>query len=76
MATEPIPHAADEDVRFEEVSPVEAQRIFDEAAHHYLDISGQEFLRRWEAGEYDNSDHRPDHTRIIAVAMLIPLIRG
>jgi len=45
----------------------EGQTLFDEAAEHYLQISGAEFLRRWNAGEYDAN---PDRPGVVQVAML------
>lgn len=45
----------------------ESRRLFDEVALRYLGISGQEFLRRWERGEYKNDYDRPD---VMPVAML------
>ena len=60
------------DVRARELSPEEGRAIFDEAARHYLDLSGEEFLRRWDAGEYRDREDQPG---IIDVAMLVPLGR-
>ncbi len=34
------------------VSPEEGRRMFDEAAHEWAGMSGEEFIRRYEAGEY------------------------
>ncbi len=56
-----------------ELTEDEAWQLFDENARYYLGISGEEFLRRWDAGEYRDNDYRPDHTAIIEVAMLLPL---
>lgn len=60
------------DVRAREVSPEEGRAIFDEAARRYLGISGEEFLRRWDAGEYRGEADRPG---VLDVAMLIPFGR-
>ena len=59
-----------------EVEVVEATRdegkaMLDRAAREALNMSGEEFLARWDAGEYDDS-HDPAVTR---VAMLIPFAR-
>lgn len=40
----------------------------DAAARHYLGISGEEFRRRWDAGEYAE-DPNPD---VMNVAILLP----
>jgi len=60
------------DVRAREITPEEGRAIFDEASRHYLDMSGEEFLRRWDAGEYRGDADRPG---VIDVAMLIPFGR-
>jgi len=45
----------------------ESRRLFDEIAQRYLGISGQEFVRRWERGDYNDDYERPE---VIRVAML------
>ena len=37
-----------------------SRRLFDEIAQRYLGISGQEFVRRWEHGEYNGDCDRPE----------------
>jgi len=47
--------------------------MLDEQARGRLGVSAEEFLRRWDAGEYAAGEHdRPD---VAVVAMLIPLAR-
>lgn len=54
-----------------EVDATEAMKIFDENARYCLGISGVEFLRRWNAGEYPH----PDTDRnVMLVASLLPLV--
>jgi hypothetical protein len=49
----------------------EGRRLLDEEAQRCLQISGEEFLRRWDAGEY-----RDDERLAVArVAMLIHFVR-
>ena len=57
-------------VRF--LTPEEAWETFDEAAHYYLQISGQEFIEAWEAGQFDDD---PDRSAVVLVAMLRPVGR-
>jgi hypothetical protein len=45
--------------------------MLDRAAREVLSMSGEEFLRRWDAGDFKDSDD-PAITR---VAMLIPFAR-
>ena len=50
----------------------EGFEILDEAAKKYLGISAEEFLRRWDAGEYDGKADTPD---VMRVASLIHFAR-
>lgn len=49
----------------------EWRTLVDGAAHHYLGMSGDEFLRAWERGAFVDAD-RPE---VLRVAMLLPLGR-
>lgn len=55
-----------------EYTPEEGRAIFDGAAQRLLHMSGDEFLRRWDAGEFADDPDRPE---VIEVAMLVPLVR-
>ena len=46
----------------------EALALLDRQARRYLDMSGEEFIRRWQAGEFRDQD-RPE---VMRVAMLLP----
>lgn len=46
--------------------------LFDRQARRYLNMSGEEFIRAWEAGEFDDEPDRPE---VIRVAMLIPFAK-
>ncbi len=56
-------------VETHELTPEEARAIFEKVANEYLGISGQEFIRRWDAGEFDG-DERYEVQR---VSFLLPL---
>jgi hypothetical protein len=59
-----------------ELTDEEARDLFDRNARYYLGISGEEFLRRWDAGFYDDPDDRSKHgPEVMEVAMLIRLVR-
>ena len=62
----------DDDVTIDELTPEEAWDVFDRAAQNDLHLSGEEFLRRWDAGAF-RAD--PDQPGVMDVAMLIPLVR-
>jgi hypothetical protein len=59
------------EVEVTEATRDEGRAMLDRAAREVLNISGEEFLARWDAGEYRDADD-PAITR---VAMLIPFAR-
>ncbi len=54
-----------------ELTGEELWAVFDAHALHYLGMSGEEFLRRWDAGEFDNSES----TAVLRLEMLEPFVR-
>jgi hypothetical protein len=62
---------ADHGVEVVEVTREEGRAMLDQAAREALNMSADEFLRKWDAGEYEDADD-PAVTR---VAMLIPFAR-
>ncbi len=50
----------------------EARVMFDETARYYMGISGDEFLRRWDAGEWQDD---PDHSPVMHVVSSLALVR-
>lgn len=61
-----------EDVQVNELSEQEAADVFDGICRRELSISGAEFLRRWDAGEYrevdvDDVDGLPDVVAVISL---------
>jgi hypothetical protein len=55
-----------------ELSEDEGRALFERQARKYLGMSGDEFLRKWDAGEIDD----PDRSEVLTVAFLIPLVRN
>ena len=55
-----------------ELSSEEGKELFDRKARRYLGGSGDEFLRKLEAGEYGDPDEDPNVMRLV---MLIPFAR-
>jgi hypothetical protein len=51
------------------LSREESRELFDQVARRELGISGDEFVRRWRAGEYEGRDE----SGIREVMMLLPL---
>ena len=58
--------------RLTRLTRAEARAIFDRAARRALRMSGAEFLRKWDAGEFRDPDSDPG---VMEVVMLLPLVR-
>ena len=54
------------------LSPAEAYEVFDEQARTLAGMSGEEFLLRWRAGDFDAIADEPDHRHLMYVAMFLP----
>ena len=50
----------------------ESRSLFDRQVRLALDMSGDEFLRKWDAGEFGEDTDRPE---IMRLALLIPFGR-
>jgi hypothetical protein len=59
---------AREDRHIRELDDAQSWELFDNAAQHYLDISGEEFISRLESNHYEDLD-QPD---VMSVLMLLP----
>lgn len=53
------------------IARAEGWQILEEQAQLNLGLSAAEFIRKWDAGEFEN----PDTPAIISVYMLLPLVR-
>lgn len=59
--------------KFPSVMPPEmARAMFDEEARIVTGFSGEEFLRRWEAGEFSEIEDTPEGRALSYLIMLIP----
>ena len=54
----------------------EAREIFEYQARSLMNMSGDEFIRRWDAGEFDAIADAPGHRHIMRLALMIPLVRS
>lgn len=63
----PQPEAVDVAL-VDEASREEWCAIFNARAREWLNMSGEEFIRKWEAGEIED----PDRTNVLILAMMIP----
>lgn len=55
-----------------ELTTEEGRALFDRTARKLLGISGDEFLARWDRGDYE---HEREEMAVTKVAMLIPFAR-
>lgn len=57
------------------VTEEEGRELFDQAAQRKLGISGEEFLRRWDRGDYRPIPDTPEGRKISGLVMLLPFAR-
>ena len=57
------------------VTPEEARVIFDARARHELGISGEEFLRRWDNGEYQPVPDDTEGRKVARLSMMMSFAR-
>lgn len=57
-----------------EISYEEGWELLNAEALRYLNISGEEFVRRWDAGEID-FDAPETHSAVVRLWMLLPFVR-
>ena len=58
--------------KIKELTKDQARRLFNRQAKHHLNISGKEFIKRWEAGKFNGNADTPE---VIRLAMLLPFGR-
>ena len=61
--------------RIELFSAEQTCEAFDNLARSLMQMSGAEFIQRWDAGEFADIADDPVHPEIMRLAMLIPLGR-
>lgn len=55
------------------LSRAETHEVFDRQVRRLMHgMSGEEFVRRWEAGEFTEDADKPGNRHIIRLAMMIP----
>ena len=58
-----------------ELTPEEGRAFFEDEVQRLLGISGEEFLRRLDAGEYNNLYDAPGHWQIGHLELLSRVVR-
>ena len=59
-------------VPLEEITPEQGLVMLDEQARTRLGMTGEEFLRAWDSGQFQNGAESPEVT---SVALLLPFAR-
>lgn len=73
---EPIDHAtAGDDRGFDVLTPDEAREVFEADIRRLLGISGDEFLRRYDAGELVPYDEEGENVRVVGAILSMTLVR-
>lgn len=68
-----VEYATEDDTSARYATDEEAWKIFDDSARYYMGISGEEFLRRWDAGEW--SEEESDRVPVVHVVSMLPFAR-
>ncbi|CAN5814232.1 hypothetical protein BH20CHL1_BH20CHL1_10540 [soil metagenome] len=58
--------------RIHEMSTEEGKEMFDSLARSSMNMTGDEFIRAWESGEFDD---QPETSGVIRLVLLIPFTR-
>lgn len=75
-AVDPLPESDWDDVpRFIQLTPAEGRAFFDRACRRELGMSGEEFLRRYDAGEFDGIEEDEFGRKVVVMEMRIPFAR-
>jgi len=56
-----------------ELTLEEGWDLLDKQARKYLSMSGMDFVKKWQAGEFKED---PDQPEIMHIAMLLPFVRN
>jgi hypothetical protein len=65
----------DEDLGVIVLTEEQSADLFDREARKALGISGEEFLRRWDAGEIPPIPDTPEGWPVARLVMILPLVR-
>lgn len=67
-----LPKVVEDNPQIRELTLEEGRALVDRLARRHLGMSGEKFIRAWEAGELDAQAERPE---VVHLAMLLPLAR-
>jgi hypothetical protein len=64
-----------EELIVEEATKKEQDEALDNAAQRFLNMTGMEFLKRWDSGEYRDIGDTPFGRKVAHVSLLLPHAR-
>jgi hypothetical protein len=64
---------SDNGIRF--LDDEESRQYFDRQARRLMNMSGDEFLRRYDAGKFEAELDGPRHRQLAKLVMLLPFVR-
>ncbi len=72
----PVPEIANDDAPpVDWLTPEQARRLFDADVRRLLGISTEEFLQRWDAGEYADLDEHGIGSAVNELVMTLGVVR-
>lgn len=66
---DPLPSEEFDESRVVSLTREEMDILLDEQAREYLGMSGEEFVQRWETGDFED----PDSYEVFLVGMFVPV---
>lgn len=67
------PDQATSEIRY--LDDEESHQLFDREARRLMNMTGEEFLRRYDAGEFEAEMDGPRHRQLVEMVMLLPFGR-
>lgn len=67
------PDQATSEIRY--LDDEESPQLFDREARRLMNMTGEEFLRRYDAGEFEAEMDGPRHRQLVEMVMLLPFGR-
>lgn len=58
-----------------ELTVAEGREYFDRTARRLLDMSGEQFVEKYEAGAFDPAFLESHHSELVTLELLLPFIR-
>jgi hypothetical protein len=70
------PIESDDDTKGSSIMPkAQALAFFEREIQRLMDMSGEEFIRRYDAGEYNDLEDIPETRNVLRASFLIPFGR-